>query len=129
MNKPENCVSAYIASAPKEVQPALKELRALIRTVAPTATERTDYFQMPGYSDDQYTYYNGMFVWFSFKKSYVRIHVLPSVIQKHTKELEPYPATKSVVSFSIDKKIPPTLIKKLVRESRKAMKLLSGGKK
>jgi uncharacterized protein YdhG (YjbR/CyaY superfamily) len=69
-------VEAYIANAPEEAQSKLGEIRAAIREVAPDATERTDYFQIPGYSYEGYDY-NGMFVWFSFKKSYVCLHVRP----------------------------------------------------
>ena len=128
-NIPENNVDAYIASAPVEVQGMLGELRSLIQKVAPTATERTDYFQMPGYSFDQYDYYNGMFVWFSFKKPYVRLHILPSVIEKYKKEVVEYQLTKSIIGFKIGGKIPKVLIKKLVKESIHAMKSLSNTKK
>lgn len=128
-NIPENNVDAYIASAPVEVQGMLGELRSLIQKVAPTATERTDYFQMPGYSFDQYDYYNGMFVWFSFKKPYVRLHILPSVIEKYKKEVAEYQLTKSIIGFKIGGKIPKVLIKKLVKESAYAMKSLSNTKK
>ena len=61
-------VDAYIASAPEEAHSKLREIRTVIREVAPDAYERTDYFQIPGYSYEGYDY-NGMFVWFSFKKS------------------------------------------------------------
>lgn len=40
----------YIANTSKEAQGKLREIRAAIRAAAPGATERTDYFQMPGYS-------------------------------------------------------------------------------
>lgn len=126
---PENATDKYIATAPKEMQDALRELRVLIQKVAPTATERTDYFQMPGYSYDQYDYYNGMFVWFSYKKPYVRLHILPSVIKNHHVELKEYKQTKSIVCFKVDKKIPSSLIRVLVKESRNAMKALSKVKK
>ncbi|MBP6945633.1 DUF1801 domain-containing protein [Patescibacteria group bacterium] len=129
MKKPENNVAAYIANAPKETQALLKELRAVVREVSPKATERTDYFHIPGYSYDEYDYYDGMFVWFSFKKPYVRLHILPSVIQDHKVELKDYPTTKSIISFRVDKKMPRLLIKKLVRDSGEAMKLLSKVKK
>jgi uncharacterized protein YdhG (YjbR/CyaY superfamily) len=45
-----NDVDAYIASAPEEALSSLMEIRTVIREVAPDATERTDYFQIPGYS-------------------------------------------------------------------------------
>ncbi|MBI5421078.1 MAG: DUF1801 domain-containing protein [Parcubacteria group bacterium] len=117
-------VNAYIANAPEEAQLKLKELRAVILRAAPGAVERTDYFQMPGYSYAGYDY-DGMFAWFSFKKPYVRLHVRPPVIQDHKKELASYPTTKAIVSFPIDNKIPKALVKKLVKESIKIMKTKS----
>ena len=125
----ENHVEKYIGSAPKEVQSKLRELRATIREVAPDATERTDYFQMPGYSLDGYDYYNGMFVWFSYKKPCVRLHVYPEVIQDHKKELVGYSTTRAIVSFPADKKLPKALVKKLVKESLKAMKVIAKASK
>lgn len=115
-------VQEYIANCPKEVQDALKSMRAAIRQVAPDAIETLSYFQMPGYFYDGDGAYNGMFVWFSFKKPYVRLHVLPPVIKNHSKELDGYTTTAAIVSFPIDKKIPVTLVKKLVKASLKAMK-------
>lgn len=124
-NHPENNVDKYIASAPEEIQVMLKDLRSIIQNVAPKATERTDYFQMPGYSYDQYKYYNGMFVWFSFKNNLVRLHILPQVIEKYKRELKDYKLTKSIISFKIDQKLPRLLIKKLVKESGDVIKELS----
>lgn len=116
-----NEVDKYIASCPKEAQANLSKTRAAIQAAAPGATERTDYFQMPGYSYPGYDY-DGMFVWFSFKKSYIRLHVRPPVIQEHSEELAAYPTTKAIVSFPMDKPIPLPLVKKLVKASVKTMK-------
>jgi len=118
---PENDVNKYIAKAPKEVQGRLKEIRAVIREAAPGATERTDYFQWPGYSYEGYDY-NGMFAWFSFKEPCIRLHVRPPVIQNHQKELAAWTTTKAVVSFPADVAIPRTLVKKLVKASIQVMK-------
>jgi uncharacterized protein YdhG (YjbR/CyaY superfamily) len=115
-------VDEYIARCPKEVQGDLAKIRAAIRAAAPGATERTDYFQMPGYSYPGIDYYDGMFAWFSFKKPYIRLHVPPSVIQEHRKELAGYATTRAIVSFPKGKPVPTTLVKKLVRASLKAMK-------
>jgi uncharacterized protein YdhG (YjbR/CyaY superfamily) len=115
-------VDEYIARCPKEAQGDLAKIRAAIWTAAPGAIERTDYFQMPGYSYPGLVFYNGMFTWFSFKKPHVRLHVPPSVIQKHKKELAGYATTKAIVSFPNGKPVPTTLVKKLVKASLKAMK-------
>jgi uncharacterized protein YdhG (YjbR/CyaY superfamily) len=69
-------VDEYIAKCPKEAQGGLVKISAAIRAAAPGATERTDYFQMPGYSYPGFDY-DGMFAWFSFKKlPYVYMYAL-----------------------------------------------------
>ena len=115
-------VDEYIARCPKEAQGNLTKIRAAIRAAVPGATERTDYFQWPGYSYPGIDYYDGMFAWFSFKKPYVRLHIAPPVIQEHRKELAGYATTKAIVSFPTGRPIPMTLVKKLAKASLKAMK-------
>ena len=119
-------VDEYIARCPKEAQGGLAKIRAAVRATAPGATERTDYFRMPGYSHPAINRYDGMFAWFSFKKPHIRIHVVPLVIQAHRKELAGYATTKAIVSFPMDKPVPITLVKKLVKASLKATKDTSG---
>jgi uncharacterized protein YdhG (YjbR/CyaY superfamily) len=114
-------VDGYIVSCPKEAQDNLAKMRAAIQTAAPGATERTDYFQMPGYSYPGFDY-DGMFVWFSFKKPFVRLHVRPPVIEQHSTELADYLTTKAIVSLPMDSRIPVTLVKKLVKASLKTMR-------
>ena len=126
INSPKNNVDEYIAQCPDEIQGKLKKIRAAIREVAPDATERTDYFQIPGYSYEGYDY-NGMFAWFSFRAPFVRLHVRPPVLEDHKKNLGNRPTTAAIVSFPVDEMIPKPLVKKLVRASVKVMK--QGGKK
>lgn len=114
-------VDEYIANAPEQVHVRLRKMRSAIREAAPGATERTDYFQIPGYSYEGYDY-DGMFVWFSFKKPYIRLHLRPPVIEDHKEELAGCPTTKAIVSFPSDKDISTTLVKKLVKASLKVMK-------
>src|SRR6201999_1297826 len=117
---PANHVDKYIAKAPKAVQGRLREMRAAIREAAPGATERTDYFEWPGYSYEGYDY-DGMFAWFSFKEPHVRLHVRPPVIQKHKKELAGHMTTKAVVGFTADTTISKALVKRLVKASVREM--------
>lgn len=118
-------VVEYIAKCPKEGQVPLKDLRAAIRQVAPDSIETVSYFQYPGYYYGGDYAYNGMFVWFSYKKPYVRLHLWPPVIKNHKKELASYPTTTAIVSFPADKKPPTALVKKLVKASLKVMKAKS----
>jgi uncharacterized protein YdhG (YjbR/CyaY superfamily) len=114
-------VAEYIAKCPKGAQGGLAKIRAAIRAATPGATERTDYFQWPGYSYPGFDY-DGMFAWFSFKNPHIRLHVRPPVIQNHKKQLAGFATSKAVVSFPMDKPVPVTLVKKLVQASVKAMK-------
>lgn len=114
-------VDEYIAKCPSAVQDKLRAIRAVIQEVAPDAHETVSYFDIPGYYYEGYDY-NGMFAWFSFNNSYVRLHVRPPVIDNYKKELEGYGTTKAIVSFANDKEIPIALVKKLVKASLKTMK-------
>ena len=125
MKKAKN-VDAYIASAPKEVQGKLKELRAAIKKVVPGANESISY-QMPGYSYEGYDY-KGMFAWFGLQSSHIGLYLRPPTIQNHKKELAGYVTTKSAVHFPLDKKIPLPLVKKLVKASLRIMKDKSSGR-
>ena len=116
-----NEVDGYIASCAEEARGNLARMRAAVQAAAPGATERTDYFRWPGYSYPGFDY-DGMFAWFSFKKPHIRLHVRPPVIQEHKKELAGYATTKAIVSFPMDKPIPVTLVKKLVKASIKVMR-------
>ena len=118
---PANHVDQYIAKAPKAVQGKLREIRAAIREAAPGATERTDYFEWPGYSYEGYDY-DGMFAWFSLKEPHVRLHVRPPVIQDHKKELAGFFTTKAVVGFPTDRAVSKALVKMLVKASIRVMK-------
>lgn len=121
MTRRKTEVDRYIARCPKEVRGSLAKIRTAIREASPGATERTDYFEMPGYSYPGFDY-EGMFAWFSFKQPHIRLHVRPPVIQEHKRELAGYRTTKAIVSFPTDKPIPATLVKKLVKASIKVMK-------
>jgi len=114
-------VDEYIAKCPTETQNQLKIVRAAIKDAAPGSIETVSYFHLPGFSYEGYDY-NGMFVWFSYKKPFIRVHIRPPVIKNHKDELAGFSTTQSIVSFPEDKPIPLNLVKKLVIESIKIMK-------
>jgi uncharacterized protein YdhG (YjbR/CyaY superfamily) len=101
-------VDVYISSAPKEVQVKLREVRAAIREAAPNAKESISY-RIPFYD------YKGRLTWFGLQKGYIGLYIRPPVIDEHKKKLAGYVTTKSAVHLPLDKKIPVSLIKKLVK--------------
>jgi uncharacterized protein YdhG (YjbR/CyaY superfamily) len=111
ISKPKT-VDAYIAAAPKELQGKLKELRAIIREAAPSATEQISY-GMPYYS------YKGRLAYFSLSKAHIGLYIPTPVIDQHKAELKDYEAEKATIRFPLDKKLPTALIKKLVKARMK----------
>jgi uncharacterized protein YdhG (YjbR/CyaY superfamily) len=105
-------VDDYIAAAPKEAQAKLEDVRAAIREVAPAAVESISY-QMPYYN------YKGRLAWFGLHKGYIGLYLRPPTIEEHRKELAGHVTTKSAVHLPLDKKIPVSLVKKLVKARMK----------
>lgn len=114
-------VDEYIARCPEEVQTELNVIRSSILEIAPDAIETVSYFGIPGYCYEGYDY-NGMFVWFSYKKPYIRLHVRPPVAEDHIKELGGCKITTGIIGFPEQNDLSPALIKKLVEASLSQMK-------
>jgi uncharacterized protein YdhG (YjbR/CyaY superfamily) len=109
-------VSEYISERPKDIQTKLHAIRSAIREIAPDAFETVSYFNIPGYGYEGFDY-NGMFVWFSYKKPYIRLHVRPPVAEDHAEELSGCKITTGIISFPEEREVSPMLVKKLVKAS------------
>jgi uncharacterized protein YdhG (YjbR/CyaY superfamily) len=106
----EQAVDAYIAAAPKAVQPMLRELRLAIRSAAPKAEEKLSY-RMPFYA------YHGRLIYFAAHRNHVGMYpIIGREKDLYAKELKPYMAAKATLQFPIGKPIPIGLVKKVVKE-------------
>ncbi len=101
-------VDEYIKNAPEDLQDRLKEIRKAIKSVAPEALEKISY-SMPYYG------YKGRLAYFAHAKKHIGLYVPPPVIADHKKELVSYKTAMATVQFPNDKKLPITLIKKLIK--------------
>ena len=101
-------VDEYIANAPEELQSKLKQLRKIIKDCAPDALEKISY-GMPYYG------YKGRLAYFAYAKNHIGLYITPPVIAEHKKELKEYKTATATIRFPLDKKLPLTLIKKLVK--------------
>lgn len=99
-------VDAYIAAAPKEAQPHLRQLRALIKEAAPEAEERISY-RMPYYN------YRGHLVYFSVFKNHVGLY--PAGYAEKYPALSKYMAGKGTLRFPLHEPLPAALIKKFIK--------------
>jgi uncharacterized protein YdhG (YjbR/CyaY superfamily) len=101
-------VDDYISAAPIEARGKLEDVRAAIREVAPAAVESISY-RMPYYN------YKGRLAWFGLHSDYIGLYLRPPTVEEHKKELAGYVTTKSAVHLPLDKEIPVSLVKKLVK--------------
>jgi uncharacterized protein YdhG (YjbR/CyaY superfamily) len=118
----EQAVDAYIAAAPKTVQPMLRDLRRAIKTAVPKAEEKLSY-GMPFYA------YHGRLIYFAAHKNHVGMYpIIGREKDVYAKELKPYLAPKATLQFPIGQPLPITLVKKIVRERAKENEAKPPGK-
>lgn len=101
-------VDEYIDQCPRDVQPVLRKLRAVIREAAPGATEKISY-QMPGFD------LHGMLVWFAPREGYIGFYPTGEGIEAFQKELSGYECTKGSVHFPLNEPMPYKLIQRIVK--------------
>ncbi len=101
-------IDEYIQGFPDSVQGKLRELRQLIRELAPGAQEKISY-RMPTF------YLNGNLVHFAAYAKHIGFYPTPSGISRFKRELSRYKHSKGAVQFPIGEPLPAELIKKIVR--------------
>jgi uncharacterized protein YdhG (YjbR/CyaY superfamily) len=109
-------VDEYIAVAPKEVRPKLKQVRAAIREVAPDAVESISY-GMPFYSHKGEQGFKGRLVYFGLLKARIALYMRPEDLEGHIDEVARYMTAKSALQFPLDETVPVSLIKELVGDA------------
>jgi len=101
-------VDTYIFNAPKEIQDKLRELRAVIKEVAPKAEEKISY-GMPYYG------YKGRLCYFAYFKKHIGLYITPPIIEEYKKDLTDYETSMATIRFPLSEKLPLPLIKKLIQ--------------
>ena len=101
-------IDAYHDSQPAEIRKVLEQLRQAIKQAAPQATETISY-GMPAFRQ------NKVLVYYAVHKEHIGFYPTPNPIIHFKKELEKYNTSKGAIQFPIDKPLPLTLIKKMVK--------------
>ena len=104
---PDN-IDEYIAAAPAAVRPILREIRRVIRAAAPEAEEVISY-RMPAFKQ------RGILVYFAAFKSHIGLFPPVRGDAKLAKALAPYAGPKGNLKFPLDRPIPYSLIRSVVR--------------
>ena len=101
-------IDEYLARLPDRERGVLKNLRKTIKSVAPRAEEVISY-GMPAFKDQ------GMLVYFAAFKNHCSFFPGSSSLAKLKDELKPYQTSKGTLQFTMDKPLPTSLIKKIVK--------------
>lgn len=102
-------VDEYFAGVPEPARSTLHQMRAAIRSaVPPDATESISY-KIPAFK------YNGPLLWYAVFSDHCSLFPTASVIAAFKKELKGYTTSKGTIHFPLDKPLPTTLLRKLVK--------------
>jgi uncharacterized protein YdhG (YjbR/CyaY superfamily) len=101
-------IDEYIAQFPEEIQKKLTQMRSIIRTAAPDASEKISY-QMPTY------FLNKNLVHFAAFKDHIGFFPTPSAIVAFEAELKKFRTSKGTMQIPLDEKIPVDLITRMVK--------------
>ena len=101
-------IAEYIRAAPREGQPHLRRLYALLRSVAPEATELlkwgTPFFVEPRF----------LFA-FSAHKAHLNFAPTPAGLEPFRKELDKHKTTKHTLQLPYNQPLPEVLVRKIAR--------------
>jgi uncharacterized protein YdhG (YjbR/CyaY superfamily) len=100
-------IDSYIEASSKEARPYLRQLRAIIRKVAPQAQEAISY-GVPTYKQ------SGNLVHFGAFKDHVSLFPTSSGVTAFKKDLSKFKIAKGTIQFPLDKPLPVGLIKKII---------------
>jgi uncharacterized protein YdhG (YjbR/CyaY superfamily) len=102
-------IDEYIASFPPDIREKLKNIRAVIRTIAPDA-EETIRYGIPTFRLDDRN-----LVHFAAFKDHLSFFPTPSGVEKFRKELSSYTVSKGTIQLPLDKPVPYDLVERITR--------------
>lgn len=98
----------YFATIPESAIERAMELRTAIMQAAPKAAEVISY-NMPAYRQ------HGVLVYWAVAKQHIGFYPTSKPIEVFAEELTKYKTSKGAIQFPLDKPIPKTLVKKIVK--------------
>jgi uncharacterized protein YdhG (YjbR/CyaY superfamily) len=113
--KKPTTVTEYINAAPREAQQKLKEIRAILKKVAPGATE-TLKWGSPVFEEKRI-----LFAYTAFK-SHLNFMPTQSSLTPFKEELAEYKTGKDTVQFPYNKPLPKALIQKIATHRAKEVR-------
>lgn len=102
-------VDEYIAGVPEPARSRLKEMRAVIRSAVPTDAVEIISYQIPAFKTKK------VLVWYAAFAEHCSLFPTASVIEEFKDQLAGLKISKGTIQFPMDRALPRTLVKKLVK--------------
>lgn len=108
-------IAEYIRAAPREGQPHLRRLHAILKSVAPKA-EETIKWGNPFFVEPRFLFA------FSAHKAHISFAPSSGALKAFRKELEPHQTTINFLKLPYDEPLPEALIRKLAQYQVRALR-------
>ena len=102
-------VDEYLAGVPEPARTTLNKIRATIQSVVPAEATEVISYGVPTFK------YNGPVIWFAAFSNHCSVFPTASVIEKFKDDLKAYRTSKGTIQFAVDKPLPASLVKKMVK--------------
>lgn len=109
-NAAPTTVDEYIAAVPEPARSTLIKIRATIRSVVPPETTEAIGYRMPTFK-----YKGSLLAYAAFKNHCSLFPMSLAVIAAFKDELAGFQGSKGTIRFPVDKPLPASLVKKLVK--------------
>jgi uncharacterized protein YdhG (YjbR/CyaY superfamily) len=104
-------VEEYLSVVPEPARSTLKKVRASIRAAAPPDAVEVISYRIPAIRNKR-----GVIIWYAAFSDHCSLFPTSSVIQAFQDELKGLHISKGTIQFPVDKPLPATLLKKMVKE-------------
>ncbi len=102
-------VEEYIAAIPEPARSTLQKVRAAIRSVAPPESTEVISYGIPAFKHKK------ILVWYAAFSDHCSLFPTASVIKAFKKELKDFRVSKGTIQFPVDKPLPASLLKNMVK--------------
>ena len=109
INLPPKTVDDYFAITPEPARTVLEKMRAAIRSVVPRESTEVISYGIPAFK------HRRVLVWYAAFANHCSLFPTASVIEAFKDELKPFALSKGTIQFPLDKPLPTSLIKKIVK--------------
>jgi uncharacterized protein YdhG (YjbR/CyaY superfamily) len=102
-------VDQYVARVPKAARSTFDQLREVVRSAVPPGSSEIISYGILAFKKER------VLVWFAAFSNHCSLFPTNSVIEQFRDELKGFSTSKGTIKFPLDKALPATLIKRIVK--------------